>query len=228
MNPILQDKLLDLLVNLVAIVLGGGLITLAIEWRRHKREMQNWQREDETIQIDVPVSNITRTKWKIDPKTSDKDKLMIYENQLENSIKLIIIYAEFVIRNTTPAEIIITNYGTELLSIPAGSDIITFYDLETFDVVSVDDFGAIRLKPYATIPRALVFVTKFDKDRKLAEDALPTTLVISVTTSSGKVIRRSAELNLVLGWPGVTVHEGVFVPTKFAEKFKDEEDDVPF
>lgn len=53
MNPLLQEKLLDLVVNFIAIVLGGGLITLVIEWRRHKREMQNWQREDATIQIDI-------------------------------------------------------------------------------------------------------------------------------------------------------------------------------
>ena len=31
MDPILQEKLLDLLINFISIVLGGGLITIIIE-----------------------------------------------------------------------------------------------------------------------------------------------------------------------------------------------------
>jgi len=49
MPLIFQDKLLDLLVNIISIILGGGLVMLWIEWRRHKREMSSWAREDEMI-----------------------------------------------------------------------------------------------------------------------------------------------------------------------------------
>src|SRR5215208_567747 len=101
MSPMIQEKLLDLLVNVVAIILGGGFITLLIDWRRHKREMQTWQREDETIQIDIPRSDALRLYWKIEKETPDKTKLMIYENHLENTIRRIVLVAEFVIRNTT-------------------------------------------------------------------------------------------------------------------------------
>lgn len=89
MSPLIQEKLLDLLVNVIAIILGGGLITLVIELRRHQREGLSWQREDELIQIDIPRSDLRVLNWAITDKTSDKDKLIIYENKLEGTIRKI-------------------------------------------------------------------------------------------------------------------------------------------
>ena len=135
MSPLIQGKLLDLLVNFVAIILGGGLITLVIELRRHQRERLNWQREDEMVQIDIPRSDLRCLTWIITDKTSDKDKLVIYENILEGTIRKIFVVAEFVIRNTTAAEIIITHYDADVLQIPSGNDTKHFYDLETHDLI---------------------------------------------------------------------------------------------
>src|SRR5690606_8330822 len=125
--------------------------------------------------------------------------------------------------NTTAVEIIITSYSAEVLQIPSGDDSFRFYDLETFDLISVDDIGAVRLKPYSTIPRVFLFVGDFDKDRKL--DILPTTLAISAKTSSGKVVQGKATLNLVKGINDLEYFRGQFHPKKYADKVRTPEDD---
>jgi len=226
MSPLIQGKLLDLLVNFVAIILGGGLITLVIELRRHQRERLNWQREDEMVQIDIPRSDLRCLTWIITDKTSDKDKLVIYENILEGTIRKIFVVAEFVIRNTTAAEIIITHYDADVLQIPSGNDTKHFYDLETHDLISVDDIGAVRLRPYSTIPRVLVLVCEFDKDRKL--ESLPTTLVISAKTSSGKILQGKATLNLVNRIPDLEYFRDEYHLKKYADKVRTPEDELPF
>jgi hypothetical protein len=226
MSPLLQEKLLDLLVNIVAIILGGGLITLVIEWRRHRREMQNWKKEDETIQIDIPVARITPYLWAIGEKTTDKQKLEIYENKLENTIKTFVIYSEFVIRNTTPAEIIVRQYNAEVSNIPYGQDVVDYYDLESFDRISQS--GAIRLKAFATIPCAVVYVARFDKDRKLERESLPNSLSISVETSDGKVIQHSENLRSIKGLVGVVLNGDRVLPIRYFQKFVLPDDDIPF
>lgn len=226
MNPMLQEKLLDLLVNIVAIIIGGGLITALIEWRRHKRELATWQKEDETIQIDIPVARIAPSTWQINNKTSVADKLMIYENQLEKTVRTFVIYAEFVIRNTTPAEIVVTSYGVEVPNIPFAVDDVKFYDLESFD--PTDEGNAIRLRPYASIPRVVVYFARFDKERKLERAELPTSLTVVVKTSNGKVIQNTSDLRGV-GMPlGLEWHQGAFYPTKYYARIVKDEDDVPF
>jgi len=225
MNPLIQEKLLDLLVNVIAIILGGGLIMLVIEWRRHQRERLAWQREDEMIQIDIPRSDMLVSKWQIGEKTSDKDKLVIYENKLEDTVKQLAIIAEFVIRNTTGAEIIITEYDAEILQVPSGDDSKQFYDLETFDLISVDDIGAIRLRPYTTVPRILVLVSHFGKDRKL--DTVPTTVVISAKTSSGKIIQGKSTLRVMPRISDLEVYQGTIHPKKYVDKIREPEN-IPF
>jgi hypothetical protein len=230
MNPLLEDRLLDLLVNIVSIIIGGGLITAIIEWRRHKREMMTWQKEDATIQIDIPVARMSASLWAIGEKTADKEKLMIYENGLEKTVKQFVIYAEFVIRNTTAAEIIVRDYFAEVPNIPFWVDEVDYYDLETFDLISKRDVGAIRLMPYATIPRAVVYVANFDKGRKLERDALPTTLTISVMTSSGKTIQGSATINVIGALAGLVGYDGKVYPVRYYAKVfaPPPEDEIPF
>lgn len=114
------------------------------------------------------------------------------------------------------------------MQIPSGNDDKRFYDLETFDLISVDDIGAVRLRPYATIPRVLVLICNFGKDRKL--EAIPTTLVISAKTSSGKIIQGKVTLNLVTKINDLEYFRDNFHPKKYADKVRtpEEEDDIPF
>lgn len=131
------------------------------------------------------------------------------------------------IRNTTGAEIIITKYDAEILQIPTGNDQKRFYDLETLDLISVKDIGVIRLRPYATVPRFFVYVGLFGKTRKL--DTVPSTLIISVKTSSGKTIQGKSTLNLLPNIGDLEFYQGVFHPKKYVDKIRlPEEEDIPF
>jgi hypothetical protein len=231
MPPIIQDKLLDLIVNFIAIVLAGGLITVFIEWQRHQREKKNWKMEDELIQIDIPRSEMIVRKWQIEENTTDENKLMIYENKLQDTVKQLTVISEFVIRNTTAKEIIITKYDVELLQIPSGGyDFKRFYDLETFDHISVDEIGAVRLKPYTTIPRFIIYVCNFGKNRVL--DTIPTTLVISAKTSSGKIIQSTTtSLRIIPKLPDdLEIYENAVQPKRYVDKIRPPsgEDDIPF
>jgi len=226
MIPLLEDKLLDLLVNVIAIILGGGLIVVFIEWQRHQRELRSWKREDELIEIDIPRSDMSVFNWQISEKTSDKEKVMIYENRLENTVHRVTVHAEFVIRNTTSTEIIVTSYFGDVLQTPSGVDEKRYYDLETYDLISVEDMGIIRLKPYGTIPRAFIMDSTFGKDRIL--DQAPTTLVVTVETSSGRTIQAKSTLKIT-PYPllGISSWGGAFHPSKFVEK-REKDEEVPF
>ena len=226
MDPLIKDKLLDLLVNVIAILLSGGLLTYFIESRRYKRERLSWQREDRMIAIDIPRSDIAIERWKITEKTSSEEKLEIYENNLLDTIKTILVVVEFVIRNTTAAEVIITHYDAGLFNLPAGDDVKNYFDLETHDYMSVKETGAIKLKPYASIPRFLVITSKFDKDRIL--EKAPSTVLISITTSNGVVGQVGTILKILPKKPDdVLLFEGSYYSRKDIEKTFPE-DDLPF
>ena len=195
MDPFIQEKLLDLLVNIVSIILGGGIILLIIELSRHRRERRVGAREDHLLEIDIPRADLRVIKWQITDKMSDGDKVVIYEHQLEGTVRQLLIAAHFVIRNTTGAEIIVTSYDTNVLQIPPGHIRKSFYDLETFDLISVEDIGTIKLQPYAAIARMVILEDDFDEERKL--DTAPSTLVVEAKTSSGATIHGKATLSIV-------------------------------
>jgi len=225
MPPIMEDKLLDLLVNVIAILLGGGIITAIIEWRRHTREKITWDREDKMLEIDIPRADIIVRQWKIDEEMSADEKLEIYENKLENKIRQIVLQANFVIRNTTAAEIVITTYDANILQIPPGTNKTRFYDLETGDLISIEGTDAIKLRPYASIARIIVQVCNFGKDRVL--DQTPTTLSVETQISNGATIRSTTNLKIVPRMPDLGVYEGSLQPTKYIAKFATDED-LPF
>jgi hypothetical protein len=226
MDPILQDKLLDLIVNISSIILGGGIILVIIEWSRHQREKRVWAREDQLMEIDVPRADMRVSNWQIAEDMSAEDKLFIYENQLEGTVKQLLIVSHFVIRNTTGAEIIVTNYDANILYISPGEDIKRFYDLETADLISVEDIGPIKLRPHGAIARILVIDSNFDKDRRL--DTIPPTLVIEARTSSGATIHGTATLSVVTRIPDIDVYRKQVHPKKYIEKLKEEEGTIPF
>ena len=201
MDPVLQEKLLDLLVNFVSIILGGGIILLIIEWRRHQREKHLWEREDQLLEIDIPRADVLVQTWQITDSMSDKEKVTIYKNKLEGTISELLVVAHFVIRNTTSMEIIVTSYVANLLHIPPPSGrgplehSKRFYELETADLISKDHIGAIKLRPYSTIAREVILQNSFHEERRL--DTVPSTLVIRAETSSGVTVQGVTSLNLV-------------------------------
>lgn len=231
MDPFIQEKLLDLLVNIVSIILGGGIILLIIEWRRHQREKRLWAREDQLLEIDIPRADVSVRTWQITDGMSDKEKVTIYENQLEGTIKELLVVAHFVIRNTTSMEIIVTSYDANLLHIPPPSGLLSldqskrFYELETADLISTDDIGAVKLRPYSTIARQVILQDSFHKERRL--DTVPSTLVVRAETSSGITIQGATSLNLVpfisdIEKPGFDL---LYHPKKYVEKIKPKEEE---
>jgi len=226
MDPLLREKLLDLLINIISIILGGGIILLIIELRRHRRERRVWAREDQILEIDIPRAEASVVKWQIREDMSAEEKLSIYENQLEGMVKQLVVVAQFVIRNTTGAEIVVTSYDARLLQVPPGPDIKNFYDLETADLISVQDVGAIKLQPYGAIARTVVIQSYFGPPRKLEE--VPSTLVVEARTSSGATIQGRATLSIVPRFPDVKSYKGLYHLKQYVEKIRAEAEEIPF
>jgi hypothetical protein len=227
MSPLLQDKLLDLLINIISIVLGGGLVILLIEWRRHQRERSKWAVEDAMVQIDIPRAEMHTTLWQLNGKMSDRQKVQIYENNLEGTISRLIAVIEFVIRNTTGAELVITSYDVKIMQIPSVDSIKEFFELDTLDLISKDDFGAIRLKPLETIPRCFIFVGNFGLRGRLEKP--PTTAAIEVYLSNGNVIQGNCTLNILPTLPDDIEHyQGYWRPRKYVERIRPPEEEIPF
>ena len=159
---------------------------------------------------------------------SAEEKLQIYENQLEGTVKQLVAVAQFVIRNTTGAEVVITSYDARLLQVPPGRDNKNFYDLETADLISVQDVGAIKLQPYGAIARTVVIYSRFGEGRRLEE--VPSTFVVEARTSSGATIQGRATLSIVLRLPDIVFHKGTYHLKQYVEKIKveEEEDEIPF
>ncbi len=222
MDPLFREKLLDLLINIISIILGGGIILLIIEWRRHQRERLVWAREDRLLEIDIPRADATVAKWQISDDMSTEEKLQIYENRLEGTVKQLVAVAQFVIRNTTGAEVVVTSYDVRLLQVPPGRDDKNFYDLETADLISVEDVGAIKLQPYGAIARTVVIHSRFGESRKL--EKVPLTLVAEARTSSGATIQRKATLSIVSRLPNVVLYRGTYHLKQYVEKIVE----IPF
>ncbi len=218
MNPLIEEKLLDLLINVISIILGGGIIVMIIELRRHRRERRVWAREDQLIEIDIPRADLRVRKWQVTEKLSAEEKLVIYENQLEGTVKELLVTAHFVIRNTTAAEILVTSYDAKMLRIPPGHVSKRFYDLETADLVAVEDIGAIKLQPHAAIARIVILASRFGQDRKL--ETVPSTVLVEATTSSGASIHGQATLGVVSRIHGVEYYQKRYHPTKYVDKIR--------
>lgn len=237
MDPFIQEKLLDLLVNIVSIILGGGIILLIIELSRHRREKRVWAREDQLLEIDIPRADLRVIKWQITAEMRDADKVVIYEHKLEGTVRQLLIAANFVIRNTTGAEIIVTSYDANVLQIPPGHDRKGFYDLETFDLISVEEIGTIKLQPFAAIARMVILEADFSSERRL--DTAPSTLVVEAKTSSGATIHGKAALTIVPRLPDIDLgmHEENYYhhyPKQYLKKLEEEpeeeegEEELPF
>jgi hypothetical protein len=227
MDPVLQDKLLNLVVNFVSFLLAGGVLTLFIEWRRHKRESQVWAREDKFLEIDIPRAEMRGTKWVVDPKMSADKKLTIYENKLEGLWRYVVIAGTFVIRNTTNTEIVVVDYDADALNLPVDEK--RFYDLETMDLLDVKAVGPLKLRPLAAITRLVVMEAVIDQNHRL--ETLPTTISIRAVTSSGTTIQQTATLNLVPAFPDVEQYGSSYHPKGYITKLRAmeaDETEIPF
>ncbi|MCA9944790.1 MAG: hypothetical protein KC449_14980 [Anaerolineales bacterium] len=230
MSPLLQEKLIDLLVNFISIVAGGGLVFLIIEWRRHRRERQKWEEEDKQVAVDVLRCEMKVFQWKINQYMSTEDELTIHRNNLEGTIRQLIIISQFVIRNTTPADLVLAEYKANVLNVASDGQSFQYYDLSTYDLISREDLGAITIEPYGSVSKYFVANYLANKGSKI--DAAPTTLTIEVKTSSGKIIQEKTTLNIVSDIPkglNLSLREGIYRPKKYLDKVGMEyEDDIPF
>jgi hypothetical protein len=220
-----EEFLATLLVNVISIILGGGIVLLIIEWRRHQREKIQWLIEDATLQIDIPRAELHVVRWEISDDMTEKEQLWVLKNKLDGQLRAFTLIAEFVIRNTTQAEIVVTSYKAYTSLSPSSHQEVQYYDLETYDLILVDEIGVFTIKPYGVVPRYCVIHWSGRSSE------VPSSLFVESTTSSGKVIKGKTVLNVVSEeFNEIQLHESHYRPKNYLRKIgvPIEEDDIPF
>jgi hypothetical protein len=194
MSPFLQDKLWNLLINLVSFLIGGGLLLLIIEWRRHRREQRQWDREEARLEIDILRAEIDYGVWQITDKMPDKQKLKVYENQLLGSVHDYLILVSFVIRNTTNGELFLTSYGVEE-NAPPGGRIYRVYEQHTSNFLGSSDRDGTVLKPLGILARTILISRDIEIPQKM--ETAPTNARVYAEASGGVRVTKRVELEKV-------------------------------
>jgi hypothetical protein len=205
MSDFFADKFWDFIVNLLSVIAGGGAILAYIEWRRYQREKRVIRREEEGVAVDVVSSEIAAQKWELHEHMSADDKVRVYENQLQGTVKSYIILLEFVLRNTTGAEVVVTRLETEEpgvlevsrgMSTPDTVDVVyEVYALQTGEYLAAQLDELIALKPNGTLGRAVWIQRAFDEAHKLETE--PSSVVMKLQTSERGEVEHNIPLRNV-------------------------------
>jgi len=201
MSPYFWDKFWDLVVNLVSIILGGGAIVAYIEWRRYQREQRVIEREEEKVAIDVVNAEISDIRWEVHERMKPETKVRIYENKLEGTVREYTILVEFVLRNTTNTELVITELQCSEAGLPKRpyelrkSDVYEIFDLPTGEYKGVKLDDLVKLEPRGSLGRAIWIERSFDERQKL--ETPPSTVTVQVKTSEGRVVDHNIPLRPV-------------------------------
>jgi len=201
MSPYFWDKFWDLVVNLLSVILGGGAILVFIEWRRYQRERRAEEREEERVAIDVVNAEIRDSRWEVRDEMKPETKVRIYENKLEGTVREYTILVEFLLRNTTNTELVITELKCNEAGLPKRpyklrkSDVYEVFDLPTgeYEGIKLDDL--VKLEPRGSLGRAIWIERSFDERQKL--ETPPSTVTVQVKTSEGKVVDHNIHLRPV-------------------------------
>jgi hypothetical protein len=193
-----QQLLLDLAISLLGGLIGGGIISTYLDWRRFRREEAEIKKEERRIEIDPIKSVISIKMWQVTDSMSDKLQLYIFKNNLQGSVQEYAIVAEFVLTNVTDSEVIVTRIEVEEPGLPPldwfvtdeahkigmadperyTGDYITpedtgflMYDMQAFyDWESKEETKVenVTLAPKATLKLAYVAVRRFCAIRRLS------------------------------------------------------------
>ncbi len=222
MSEFWQGLLTQIVVALVSGAIGGGLISTYLDWRRFRREEAEIEKEEQRIAIDTIRSVISVNRWKITDKMDDKLKLYIYQNNLNDSVQEYAIVAEFVIRNLTDDEVIITRLEVEEPGMrpfefvdwdneqylcaysPDGTPFIRLMDTDLYfyDMQGWYDWKTkeekteteyITLQPKGTARFARVVVRRFFAPRKL--DSLPQIVIVTAHSTEEHKVTKELKLN---------------------------------
>jgi len=212
MTPYFWDKIWDLVVNLLSVILGGGAIVAYIEWRRYQREQEAIKKEEERLAIDVINAEIMFDTWRLHEKMDPETQLRIYKYQLEGTVRGYTILLEFVLRNTTATELVIIELRTEEPGVQRRPhelrkhDIYDVFDLHSGKYVGKKLDGLTTLGPNGTLGRAIWIERSFDEKQKL--ETAPSTIDVRVRTSEGRELTRGIPLREV-EWISQTKEVGI-------------------
>lgn len=201
MSPYFGDKFWDLVVNLLSVILGGGAIVAYIEWRRYQRERRAEEREQERVALDIVNAEISDIRWVVHDRMEPEMKLRIYENRLEGTVREYTILVEFVLRNTTNTDLVITELKCDEAGLPERpyqlrkSDVYEVFDLPTGEYKGEKLDEVVNIGPLGSLGRAVWIERSFDERQKL--ETPPSTVTVQVKTSEGRVVDHNIPLRLV-------------------------------
>jgi hypothetical protein len=117
-----QELLFQSLISLIGGLLGGGAISAYLDWKRFRREQAEIAREEQRFAIEPISALIQVDRWEPTKRMNDGLKLYMYENGLMDSVREYRIVAEFVVRNLTDQELIITRVEVVEFNVPPLND----------------------------------------------------------------------------------------------------------
>lgn len=211
---VFMEKLLDLVVTIIAFAATGGVFYWIIERRRHTQEQAKWKRDEEErlrkeqkLEIDVSSAVINAHVFRINDDMADDEKVDIYQNKAENKVRWYAIAVDFVIRNTTDEDLIVSKYGVED-GTPPMVKTIRLYDMETADCIDPDELTPVTLKPSGIIARSGLIYRQMTPSRSIDK---PPDIVRVYAFTSGKMVEAEKKLQnvsaILVAWhPGSGMH----------------------
>ena len=218
LDPFLQEKLWDLGINILSVLIGGGLIVGFVEWQRHRREQQQWQREQSRVEIDIPRADIVYSTWVATDNMPPEQQLMIYKNELIGKVQDYVILVDFVIRNTTNGEQVITSYGASDI-VQTGTKEYQLYDLKTVNKIDTESLPVTSLEPLGIIARTALIINSIENPRQKV-DTPPTHVIVYAQTSEGIRTQKEVRLKEVEYIPIDRGEDGQVYLTAYLETFR--------
>ena len=142
-------------------------------------------------------------------------------------MKRYFILVDFVIRNTTNGQVVVFDYGVSD-SVSIGLRTFRYYDLETADLLTNEDFHPITLQPLGTIGRTVLIERIFNYQQRV--DRPPATLRVFAETSEAIRVQKEVELKqrqfVVHADITYTEDDGVHL-SRYVDKIESKEPEEP-
>lgn len=106
-----REILYSVIIPVLSGLFGGGAVSAYIEWRRFQKEQQV---DRQKLDINIIQGSIFSTKWRAAQRARADERLYIFDNGLNDTVRSYDTCIEFGLTNLTDQELLITDMGFEI------------------------------------------------------------------------------------------------------------------